>query len=142
MTRKAGDYSKSSGGNGRQEHLPELLVVSRSGGVTALALAGDLDLGTVAGVQTTLEEEVARTPPRLVLDVSALEFIDSSGIHALVQTAQALATRGGTFEITSVPEHIRRLLEITGVLALLTEPQRDPADVASMAEDGIAFQLD
>ena len=127
MRRESGGPPATTGGNGRQD-VPELVSVSRSDRVTTLVLAGDLDLGSVPPVRTVLGEEVARRPAQMFLDVSAVEFVDSSGLHALVETYRQLAAQGGALELTRVPDHLRRLLEITELASLLTRAERDAVE--------------
>lgn len=78
------------------------------------ALAGAMDWHTARQLceETTSLVEVN---PRLVLDVSAVTFCDSSGLSALVQLRRLALDAGGSVVLTSVPGHLMRLLEISGL---------------------------
>jgi anti-sigma B factor antagonist len=54
-------------------------------GTTTVALAGELDLSTITRMERALQEQVTQRPAVLV-DLSSLAFIDSSGIGILIQT--------------------------------------------------------
>ena len=65
--------------------------IERSDRGAMLHLAGELDLATAAKLTHALEE-LARLPDQdLVLDLSELEFIDSTGVHVLLDVANSLA---------------------------------------------------
>jgi len=56
----------------------------------------------------------------LVVDLSPVEFIDSSTIHALLHAKNAATEGGGRFNIVlSTTPLVERVLEITGVLGPL-----------------------
>ncbi len=58
--------------------------IDRDDGVAMLALAGEFDLAGVDAVRAVLTEVEATTPKRIVVDVRALTFLDSSGVRVLV----------------------------------------------------------
>jgi anti-anti-sigma factor len=88
-------------------------------GVAHVALGGEHDLGSANQLQNTLSA-VQATCPHLVVDLSPVEFIDSSTIHALLHAKNAATEGGGRFNIVlSTTPLVERVLEITGVLGLL-----------------------
>ena len=56
----------------------------------------------------------------LVLDLSQLGFVDSSGLRVLISAQHQLADHGGTLVLRSPSETVRRLLEITGLVDHIT----------------------
>jgi anti-sigma B factor antagonist len=71
-------------------------------GVHVIGLHGELDFAQAATFKATLLEELAGGARGLVLDLSALAFIDSSGISAIIY-ASAAAKRGGQTLIVASP---------------------------------------
>lgn len=117
MVADTGD--RDDDGTGRPQRVPERRApvhVRREPGATSVtvALEGELDSGTVAEVERQLRQ-VAAGGSLLVLDLSGLTFMDSSGI-ALVLRLQTL-TRLAGWELTVIqgPPQVQRLLELTGV---------------------------
>jgi len=53
----------------------------------------------------------------VVLHLEQVEFVDSSGLGALVRLMQAARTKGGDLKLSGVPPRIRKTLELTGLLA-------------------------
>ena len=51
----------------------------------------------------------------MVLDLSRLTFMDSSGVHLLVTTQQAAAGRGIRFSLVRGPAIVTRVLALTGM---------------------------
>jgi anti-sigma B factor antagonist len=53
----------------------------------------------------------------IVLQLDQIEFIDSSGLGALVRLMQATRAKGGDLKLSGVPPHIRRTLEVTNLFS-------------------------
>jgi anti-sigma B factor antagonist len=79
-------------------------------------LSGSLDMATAPTVRAALLEAADRGDHRLVVDLNRVEFLDSTGLGALIG-AQRRAKEGGGEIRLAVPEgQILRLLRITGLL--------------------------
>ncbi len=65
--------------------------ISSAGPGTALVrVAGELDLSSVPGIEAELEPLIQATPERLLFDLGAVTFMDSSGIAMLLRAAKAV----------------------------------------------------
>lgn len=64
-------------------------------GVAVVAAHGELDLGSVPRLRRTLKEVAAEGATRVVVDLSALSFMDSSGLGLVIEQRSALQVRGG-----------------------------------------------
>lgn len=64
------------------------------------------------------DDGVATSGHAIVLDASELSFIDSSGVSELLRIRDTAVEHGGSFTIVSPTPAVRRVLEITGLLAL------------------------
>ena len=53
----------------------------------------------------------------VVLQLNQVEFIDSSGLGALVRLTQAIRAKGGDLKLSGVPANIRKVLEMTNLLS-------------------------
>jgi anti-anti-sigma factor len=94
--------------------------------VTTVRLEGELDLYTAPGLREALQPECAEGG-RLVLEVSAVEFVDSSGLNTLLGLYHDTTAAGGTFELVGASASLRRVLEITSLLHLVAPARRSPA---------------
>lgn len=96
------------------------------GDVAVLALRGELDLATVPALRDRLLE-VVRTHRSVVLDLSGLGFLDSTGLGLLVSAVKRLHARKGSLVVTAPSPTVRRLLEVSGLvghLAIRESPEK------------------
>ena len=89
------------------------------GGLVTLALRGELDLAAVPALEERLAAIEQDAGPRIVIDISALSFIDSSGLRLLLLADGHARERGHELLLTQPTESVRRVLEMTGALDLL-----------------------
>jgi anti-sigma B factor antagonist len=94
--------------------------ITRSGPSCLVALGGEIDLEGAASVQDVLLAELDRPGTEAVaVDMSAVEFCDSSGLAALVVAYTAAQRRGRRFAVVDPSPGVRRVLDITGLLSLV-----------------------
>ena len=93
--------------------------VTHDGDTTVVALAGELDIATVPELRELAYAELDRAECRaVVLDLTDLTFLDSTGIGCWVQLRTHAAAAEKQVTIRSVPPGVRRVLEISGLLPL------------------------
>ena len=114
--------AKSTDGN-------ELTIESEhAGGRHRLALRGELDLASAQELTDSVERLCAEGASEAVLDVSGLEFVDSTGLRAILDVKGLCEGHGCSFYLTpardQIHDQVRRLLEITGLIDRL--PFREP----------------
>ncbi|MGZ4413929.1 MAG: STAS domain-containing protein [Gaiellaceae bacterium] len=98
---------------------PGVRVVHLPGDVAIVSLLGEHDLATASEVRNALTFAVAQGT-HLVVDLSGAEFIDSSIIHALLESVELAAVEGRRVSLqVQTDASVRRVLEITGVLEAL-----------------------
>jgi anti-sigma B factor antagonist len=83
-----------------------------------VALAGDCDLAVRDELIATLLAAVGRSPS-VVVDLAAVEFLDSSGLHGLVAAHRAAAEKGGRLYLENPTGTVAAVLDLTGVGELL-----------------------
>lgn len=72
---------------------------------------GDVDLKTARSFRGAIDEAAQDGKPRLIVDMSSVPFMDSSGLAALIGAQKALRDR--TRLIVVCPENLRRIFEVT-----------------------------
>jgi len=90
------------------------ITVRDEGGVVIAAVTGEIDISTVARLRERLYE-LADNGGTLIVDLNRVEFIDSTGLGALVGTARRIAEHGGSLYAVCAQPQPRRLLWVTGV---------------------------
>ena len=84
-----------------------------------ISLVGEVDLSTAGTLSALLMGIVADAPPRVVVDVGGVSFLDSSGIKCLVEVATCAAGTGCSLVVRSPTSSIERVFAICGVDELL-----------------------
>lgn len=87
---------------------------SMRGDFHVLQLAGDIDVETSRTLRAHIVERVTAPSARIVVDLTAVDFMDSSGLGALVSGWQ-LTREDGDFRIAGANSVVRRVLTITGM---------------------------
>lgn len=89
-------------------------------GTPVIRLGGDLELHTVDRLRGCIADFLPQVDKGAVvlLDLREVSFMDSSGLSALIGVHKQLAAHGAAIRLTDPPAHVRRMLEITGLLEL------------------------
>ena len=88
--------------------------IDRSDVAIVVSLAGELDLYNANAVRDALLECCAEAPDRLIVDLSAVKFIDSTALGVLIEARTRLPNRRG-FLLAAPGLETRRALEVSGL---------------------------
>jgi anti-sigma B factor antagonist len=103
-------------------------------GVRVIAVAGELDIATAPSLCALLDATRAARRPRLLVDLSAVEFCDSTGLRALLGAAAEVRTHGGRFALVCPPgSDVARLLDVVGAGGAIAIHADRPAGLAALA---------
>lgn len=93
--------------------------------------AGRLNMLAAPGLRRTVQDALAAGPPRVVLDLGGVGFLDSSGLGALIGGLKDARNRGGDLRIAGVSDQVRAVLKLTNMDRVLR-----PYPDAEAAADG------
>jgi anti-sigma B factor antagonist len=102
----------------------DIEIVERDG-VVIVTLEGEVDLCAAPELEATLNRVAATDASSIVVDLDRVSFIDSAGVHVLLQFSLARGT-GARLVLTRGSRQVQRLFEVTGVeryLPFVTEPR-------------------
>ncbi len=85
---------------------------------TLVTLAGESDLNTSDQLRDVLLAEADRDALRMIVELSGLSFIDSTGLGVLVDVYKRLGERGGELALVSPQPAVARVLTISGFARL------------------------
>ena len=86
------------------------------GKIQLFGLGGSLDIATSPSLRATLMEAADRAKHEIVVDLTQLDFLDSTGLGALIGAHKRAAEHGGSVRLVAQEGQILRLLRITGLL--------------------------
>jgi anti-sigma B factor antagonist len=107
-------------------------TVDHRDGVAVVRIIGELDLHAVSPLRQSLDEVVSAAvgSPKVVVDLTGLTFMDSTGLGALVMTQKKVGVLDGSFGVVCAGGPVSRLLEITGLTDVLRVSDTVDAAVA------------
>lgn len=103
-------------------------------GVPVVAVAGDLDLGSVPQLRAVLHELGSGNHGRVVVDLSGVDVLDSTGLGVVLGVVRRVRDRGGEVQIVITEPRVRRVFEVLGLdRSLPLVPDLDAALAAASA---------
>ena len=94
---------------------PFSVTVSTDGDRSTVALRGELDLSGVDRARQAIEQAEAGEAQLLVLDLSELDFIDSTGLEVMLRAARRAQEEGRRLIVQRPSRYVRRLLAMTAI---------------------------
>ncbi len=104
------------------------LTTRRHGTASVVEVSGEVDVFSAPELDVELTGLVAAGSPRLVVDLSQVAFLDSTGLGVLVKALKHSREAGGWLHLVITSDRIRKIFEITGLDASI--PIFDTADDA------------
>ncbi|MFZ4572865.1 MAG: STAS domain-containing protein [Phycisphaerales bacterium] len=91
------------------------IAESRQGAVTVLKPSGPLCLGDAEQFRRHVADVQGKSLGRLVIDASAIAYVDSQGLEALVAASDELAGGGRALRLCGAGDTLREVLDLTGL---------------------------
>ncbi len=80
-----------------------------------IVLSGELDVASTPMLEETVNEACAAGAKELVLDMGGIEFMDSTGVRAILRGKAACEQHGCEYQLTPARRPVEQTLEVTGV---------------------------
>ncbi len=94
-----------------------------------MAIAGEIDLYTAPRLQAEFARLLENGPARIVIDMSGVEFCDSTGMNVLRSALKRMRERGGQLEVAAPRPAVRKILQVTGLDSVFTVHDAVPAEL-------------
>ena len=88
---------------------------------TRIRARGEIDMAVADWFAEAITAALANGSPRVIVDLTEVTFLDSSGIRALLTANRVAAERCRSLTVENPAPMVHRVLEICGVLDLLSE---------------------
>ncbi|GAA3730423.1 STAS domain-containing protein [Salinactinospora qingdaonensis] len=80
-----------------------------------VAVEGELDIATATDLQDHVLTAIDTHGPWLILDLSKLDFMDSSGLNAAINAYRAVTERGGSLALAAPNERVTKVIRLVGL---------------------------
>src|SRR6266699_2061789 len=111
-----------------KKNLPAACPMPRKDRPNVLPLEGEIDLHVSPNVTASLRMMIEKKPKQLIVDLSRVTYIDSSGLAALIEGMQNVEEYGGKFALAGLHDDVRSIFETARVdQVFLTYPHVDAA---------------
>ena len=87
----------------------------RSGDATIVHAEGELDLHTAPTLQSEIDSALEQDLARMVVDLSKVDFMDSTGLSVIVAAVAAMRAQGGEVRVVTGADKITKVFTLTGV---------------------------
>ncbi|CCH76679.1 Anti-sigma-B factor antagonist [Nostocoides japonicum T1-X7] len=94
-------------------------TTERKGG-TVVTVGGEIDVYTAPLLRDALDQQITAGRVRLVVDLDAVDFLDSTGLGVLVGRLKLVRNQSGTLAIVCTKERILKVFRITGLDKVFT----------------------
>ena len=108
----------------------QALAVERSSadGIDFVAVEGEIDIATSPRLIPVLNQAVSDGTGPLIVDLSLVEFMDSTGLALLINAQRRVGRRGLGFAVVCPPGPLYRVFEVTDMVGILGVcPDRESA---------------
>jgi anti-sigma B factor antagonist len=104
-------------------------------GILIAAVEGEIDSSNAAELRLALSERLPSASSALVLDLSDVRYLDSSGIHLLFDLGRRLAARRQALRlVVPVDAPLRRVLELCAIDSVAPMDRELDASLAALTE--------
>ena len=93
-----------------------------------VGVRGEVDICTAPELGGLLDAVLDQGHTSIVLDLAEVDFLDAAGLRVIVHVSGRLRSSGGELTLRSASVMIRRILDITGLIALVHVESFDPSD--------------
>jgi len=97
----------------------ELRYSELENGIRLIRLTGQLDITGVGVIETKFSGYCAGESPRVLVDLTGVEFLASIGIRLLVMNAKSIASRNGRMVLLNPNPEVKNVLEVTGIPTII-----------------------
>ena len=91
----------------------EVLTRQVDNGVTVVAPTGRLDVAGAPALKDAISEVVKNGPPRVVIDMEGISFVDSTGLGSVIAALKQIRSSQGDLRLAAPNQQVRVVLELT-----------------------------
>ena len=101
--------------NPRGENVDLTLATNEVDGATIIAVGGEIDVYTAPKLRDKITELVADGVYDIIVDMEAVEFLDSTGLGVLVGGLKKVRAHEGSLQLICTQDRLLKIFRITGL---------------------------
>lgn len=86
---------------------------------TVVSIVGSMDALTAAEVTSFLTQQIRSGTPRMIADLSRVDFISSAGLRAVMSVTKDTRKQGGDFRLAAPRPGVAKILHVSGFISIL-----------------------
>ena len=95
---------------------PDLSLTTQAVAERAVvSVVGEVDLATAKSLTDHALDALRGVSPHVVIDLSGVTFMDSTGLKSLITICQRASLAGGSFAVVGATSSVHKLLKLTGL---------------------------
>lgn len=106
--------------------------IDAKGALTICRVDGEIDITSSPGMKKAFDKLIATKAPKMVIELSQVTYIDSSGLATLVEILKGMRSYGGKMRLAGMSPKIKSLFEITKLDKLFEIMASEEEAVAGM----------
>jgi anti-sigma B factor antagonist len=87
--------------------------IENKNGLTVCHIEGEIDINTSPGIKKSLDKLLQSKTPKIIVNLSKVTYVDSSGLATLVEILKNMRSYGGRLRLTNLSPKVKSLFEIT-----------------------------
>ena len=114
--------------------MSAIVKTRQTNGITIVDVSGRITLGEgSAAVRDALRDLISKGDKKILLNLSEVSYIDSSGIGELVAGYTTLSNQGGTLKLVGLTKRVKDLLQITKLYTVFDVHEEEAHAIQSFA---------
>lgn len=113
------------------------MIVREKGSVTVIQLTGRLDLASGSSLKEQVKKLLAKNDTTIHLNLAQVEFINSSGLGALVSIMKEVRLTKGRLTLSNLASYVQEIFDITQLSHIFEIYQTEDEALASFQAVGI-----
>ena len=90
-----------------------LMKIETKDGLAVCYIEGEIDINTSPGVKKSFDKLISSKTPKIIVNLSKVTYVDSSGLATLVEILKNMRSYGGRLRLSDMSSKIKSLFEIT-----------------------------
>jgi anti-sigma B factor antagonist len=89
------------------------MKVETKNGLAVCYIEGEIDINTSPGVKKSFDKLISSKTPKIIINLSKVTYVDSSGLATLVEILKNMRSYGGRLRLSNMSSKVKSLFEIT-----------------------------